>query len=439
MIEIDPREEKPANRWFSLAYVATWFLLVADGLLAYLQHVTLKKKIIPSTALVLFLFLGALLFREKRLGPRIEIRITYALICSMLITLLIGSNITFGSFPSIIFGFYVNYWYFFLAAYLISAKQFIPEKIFINTLFILAAPVVLLGVAQGIKQDNFAIGTWIAQEAGSINLGFFGKRRANSVFAHAADYGIFCGTIISIAAAHLLASKKNSTRALCLITIFAAGLGVYFTFTRTAYLVCALSLLSSIWISLQIKKQNTTAAVQNIPWLYLVIALLIYFAAPMATLLSSDDTLLSSDTLKERMFGNSFYIHELLRQGWYTLFTGLGWYVNGYYIASTPIDNQYIGLLLSTGAAGLVLWFALTYHIWKTLVLRATKTQSATIIGLTGMASTWLAHSVFDVTNTMAFIAIICLVLSPEKKSVQPERSNRDESVTDMNLKPNAN
>lgn len=401
----DQNDSKP-NSWLGFIYYGIWFLLIVDGLWGYVQHIILKKKYIPTTLFVALIFMLLITHGFKKPQKRPEFKVMYMMACWMIVTVLVGSQINFASPFKIIFGLYVNYWYVFIAVFAMGSSFRINEKQFVWLFFLTAAPLVLLGIAQGIKQDNFAIGIWISQEADANNLGFFGKRRANSTFAHASDFGLFCGIVTSIALAFLLKSKSTLHKIGWLGIIAVALAAIYFTYTRTAYLIDALA-MGMVFAIFMLKDTKHASLLSKVPFVFLAFGIVVYFATPLIQFFSSSNTMFSSASLGERIYGNNYYLHELSKAGWHTIFTGLGWFINGHYKASIPIDNQYIGILLSTGLVGLVLWFILTYCIWRGLLLKALKSDSPVAIGLAAVATPWLAHSVFDVNSTMALVAII--------------------------------
>ncbi len=406
-----PFQPRPAHFILGLGFFFAWYFLMVDGLWGYAQYVAIKKKILPASVFVLILGVAILGFRrpkDARYDRRI-MPIVYSWLCWMWVVVLFATPDPFASPFRILFGFYVNYWYFFLAALAINSSFRVREDFFLKLFYLGAIPIVCLGVAQGIKQDNFAIGTWISQEAAAFNLGFFGQRRANAAFAHADDFGFFCGIVLSISLAIWL-EKRNLWLRLALTGLMGlAAIGLYFTLTRAAYLMAACAMLGTLVIHRAKDKPST-----GLYWLpagFGLLAALIYFAAPLVRLFASSSSILSSSSLGERLYGNQYYFSELINHGWYTLLTGLGWYVNGHYRATFAIDNQYIALVLSVGLVGLALWFTLTILLWKQLLTKALETRTPLLIGLAGACSPWLAQSMFNVTNTIAFVSMVGLLI----------------------------
>lgn len=102
-----------------------------------------------------------------------------------------------------------------------------------------------LGFAQGVFKDSFAIGRWISEEGGAFNLGFFGNRRANSIFAHSEDFGFFSAMIASVALAYLVAKRSNLGQKIISAVVFLGALAcVYLTYTRAAYMMLAFALFT---------------------------------------------------------------------------------------------------------------------------------------------------------------------------------------------------
>ncbi len=406
-----PFQPRPAHFILGLGFFFAWYFLMVDGLWGYAQYVLIKKKILPASIFVLTLGVAILGFRspkdasyDRRIMP-----IVYSWLCWMWVVVLFSTSDPFASPFRILFGFYVNYWYFFLAALAINSSFRIREDHFLKLFYLGAIPIVCLGVAQGIKQDNFAIGIWISQEAAAFNLGFFGQRRANAAFAHADDFGFFCGIVLSVSLA-LWLDKRHIWLRLALTGLMGlAAIGLYFTLTRAAYLMAACAMFGTILIHRA--KGKPASGLFWLPAGFGALAMLIYFAAPLVRLLSTSSSILSSSSLGERLYGNQYYFSELLRHGWHTLFTGLGWYVNGHYRATFAIDNQYIALVLSVGLVGLGLWLTLTILLWRRLLTKALETQTPLLVGLAGACSPWLAQSMFNVTNTIAFVSIVGLLV----------------------------
>lgn len=406
-----PFEPRPAHFILGLGFFFAWYFLMVDGLWGYAQYLALKKKILPSSIFVLTLAVAVLGFRrpkdanyDRRIMP-----IVYSWLCWMWVVVLFSTSDPFASPFRILFGFYVNYWYFFLAALAINSAFRVREDVFLKLFYLGALPIVCLGVAQGIKQDNFAIGIWISQEAAAFNLGFFGQRRANAAFAHADDFGFFCGIVLSVSWALWLEKRQMWPRLLLAGVMGLAAIGLYFTLTRAAYLMATCAMFATFLIH---RAKGKPAG--NLVWLpagFGLLAMLIYFAAPLVRMFSSSSSILSSSSLGERLYGNQYYFSELINHGWHTLLTGLGWYVNGHYRATFAIDNQYIALVLSVGLVGLLLWFTLTILLWKRMLARALESRTPLLIGLAGACSPWLAQSMFNVTNTIAFVSIAGLLI----------------------------
>lgn len=414
-----PFQPRTAHVLLALGFFFAWYFLVVDGLWGYGQYIVLKKKMVPSSVFVLTLGIAILGFRRPKNDSRDTriLPILYGWICWMWVVVLFSTPDPFASPFRILFGFYVNYWYFFLAALAINTSFRVREDWFLTLFYVGALPVVCLGVAQGIKQDNFAIGTWISQEAAAFNLGFFGQRRANSAFAHADDFGFFCGIVLAVTVA-LWLHKRNVWWRLVLTGVMGlSALGLHFTLTRAAYLMSACAMLAAFLIHRA--KGKNSPLVTWLPAIFGFFALAIYLAAPLIRVFSSSSNLLSSASLAERLYGNQYYFSELIGHGWYTLLTGLGWYVNGHHRASFAIDNQYIALVLSVGLVGAALWFALTIILWRHMLDKALLTNSPLMIGLAGVCSTWLAQSMFNVTSTFAYACMVGLVLDGHLASRQ--------------------
>lgn len=406
-----PFQPRPAHFILGLGFFFAWYFLMVDGLWGYAQYVAIKKKVLPSSVFVLTLGIAILGFRrpkDARYDRRI-MPIVYSWLCWMWVVVLFATADPFASPFRILFGFYVNYWYFFLAALAINSSFRVREDFFLKLFYLGAIPIVCLGVAQGIKQDNFAIGTWVSQEAAAFNLGFFGQRRANAAFAHADDFGFFCGIVLSITSALWLSKRELWWRIALTGVLGLSAIGLYFTLTRAAYLMAVCAMFGTLLIHRA--KGKHTQLVTWLPAIFGALAMAIYLAAPLVRLFSSSSSILSSSSLGERLYGNQYYFAELLRHGWYTLFTGLGWYVNGHYRATFAIDNQYIALVLSVGLVGLCLWFALTTILWKSMLEKALRTQSPLLVGLAGACTPWLAQSVFNVTSTFAYVCIVGMLI----------------------------
>jgi hypothetical protein len=407
---------RPAHYLLAVAFFFAWYFLVVDGLWGYSQYLLIKKKVLPGSLFVMFLGAVTLLFRRPKdngYEPRI-MPILYALWCWMLIVLIMGSQDPFASPGKVLFGLYVNYYYFYLAVFAVNSSFRIQEGTFLRLFFITAIPVVCLGVAQGIMQDNFAIGKWIAQEASAFNLGFYGKRRANGAFAHAEDFGFYCGIVMSLATALWLNCRQLKLRLLWSLLIALCLLAIYFTLTRATYLMAGYAIAATVLIHRAQGKESSFLT--WLPVVFLGLSTAIFFAAPLVSMLANTDTVLSSASLNERLYGNQYYLSELQHAGWHSFLTGLGWYINGHYRANFAIDNQFVALLISIGAVGLTLWCILTSLLWRNMLSRALASRSPTLIGLAGACSPWLAQSIFNVTSTLAFVAIAGLVIQHTSK-----------------------
>jgi hypothetical protein len=407
-----PNEQRATMLFLAAAFFFSWYFLYVDGLWGYSQHLILKKKYIPTSVFVLIIGGLILLNRRKNADETDELihPVLFSWICWMLIVLLMASNVNLSHPFRIAFGFYVNYWHLFLAAIAINSSFRIKEQHFIVLLFTAAMPVIALGIAQGVMKDNFAIGNWIAQEAAAFNLGFFGSRRANGAFAHAEDLGFFSAIVMSVAFALFLSKKETIWRMGMAVVILGCLLATFFTFTRATYLVAATALAATFYIHYTHTRGHKPP--YWIPAAYFVLGTLIYFSAPLISMFSSSDTILSSASLGERLYGNRYYLGEMQRQGWHSTLTGLGWFVNGHYKATFAIDNQYIALMLSTGLIGLCFWVVVTVLLWKNLLKRALASGSPALIGLAGVASTWAMQSIFNVTSMLAFVSIAGLAIA---------------------------
>jgi hypothetical protein len=401
-------KQKVGSRGIASALIfVAWCLLYFDGLWGYTQTLTLGQKKLPSSILVLILgaYLIAKLKGEKndRLALTIA-KTSYLWACWMTCVLLIASQESFSNPFRIAFGFYVNNWPTFLIIPALLATLQIEARLAKIVLVAFSIPTLALGVAQGISQDNFEIGRKIAADAASFNLGFYGQRRANSVFGHAEDLGYFGSVASSVALTYLISSKSLTNKLWALILLTLSLLATYYTLTRATYIATAFSLTTVLILEYSRSNPKAMKLVTYLPGIYALTAAIVFFGAPLLRIL--DSGLLSTASLGDRFYGNAYYLQEIGKDGWLNYFTGLGWFVGGHHRAFFAIDNQYLGLLLSSGFVGLLFWLAVTIMIWRWLILAYIANPSPLMHGIVAGCSTWLAIAFFNVSNTFPLFAI---------------------------------
>jgi hypothetical protein len=409
------------SRLLTVAVITAWCFLYFDGLWGYLQHLAFGKKVVPGSVwLLLLLIVGfsGFSFKIGTKAARVALTVVLAWSAWMLLVLIVASQGSFSSPFRIAFGFFTNYWPIFLLVIWMNSAVRVDRKLAALMIACCTVPVLGLGITQGVLQDSLDIGRRIAEDANTNNLGFFGMRRANSIFAHAEDLGFFGAAISAIGVAMVFYSKRASIRLAGFFVFLMAVAATYFTFTRAAYLAASFSTAAALAIVWR-ERNARMPYLATMPYVFALIAALVFYGAAIVSGLS--EGLMSNHSLVDRFYGNNYYFRELEREGWYAYLTGLGWFVGGHHRALFAIDNQYLSLVLSTGLIGLVAWLVTTGLIWRRLVdVRISAPSAPLTLGLIAACSPWLGLAFFNVTNSFVMFALLVVILVGNSRESAP-------------------
>jgi hypothetical protein len=269
----------------------------------------------------------------------------------------------------------------------------LSEELVIKTLLVFFVPISLLGVAQ-----HFSGSLLLPAESPNgylqvMSWNFFGTIRGVSLFSFPESFGHFLALMGGLGLALCLSRNGSAKKgAIIIVLVLLAG---YATFTRAVQLEIAFAMFT-VWMFYRAGHRWLLAM---LPLVYGSIGLFVAFVAPLLVGSIPSFDYLSTGSLLERymewaQYGTLWVANDLL-----TFLFGAGIAQNDRFTLyrEVLIDNSFIAIGVHIGAIGLVLWFIITWSIWKYMLGELKRHLSPVRAAAAAACSVWLFASDFAV------------------------------------------
>jgi hypothetical protein len=435
------RKAAPSRNFFlkigGALFLAVWTLTLLGGAWDFLFKRLLHAPA-PSvtllTLLVLALFSLRLLNRNSQMVLAVPdiVAATWVFAAFLLLSAMVNANTQSLNLVVMLLSFHVYFFYlmFFAASPLIAGS--ISPSTLVTYLAVLGVGMALIGLAQAAAGDLFSFGYYITASVNSINATTAGKVRASALFAHADDFGIFLCIPLAIAIWKFGTELGFSRRLLWAAMILILLGGCVATLTRAVYLsAMAVSVVTvwgvrrsrinrralfPVWLPIALMAAGTSVFLFR----YIIEAFVLNFDA-----LKDFRYLLSSKSLDERIYGITYYVQQMNFEGWLAWMFGLGWAFNSNIKALIPIDNGFLGILVSCGVVGGALWLYLSWRIWVVINRFAGDRENPLAVPLVSFYSAWLLMCVFGLYYEPFMVAVLLVAVLPSHKlrKILPRRA----------------
>lgn len=426
------RKVEPSGNFFlkigGVLFVAIWTLTLLGGAWDYLFKRLLHAPA-PSvtllTLMVLALFSLRLLNRNSQMVLAVPdiVAATWVFAAFLLLSAMVNANTQSMNLVVILLSFYVYFFYlmFFAASPLVAGS--VSPGALVTYLSVLGVAMAIIGMAQAVAGDLFSFGYYITASVNSINATTAGRVRASALFAHADDFGIFLCIPLAISIWKFSLSSKISKKLLWASVVLILLGGCVATLTRAVYLSALAVTVVTIW---GCRRSRTSRRALFPVWLpiglmaagtsvflfrYIIEAFVMNFDA-----FKDFRYLLSSKSLDERIYGISYYVQQLNFEGPLAWVFGLGWAFNSNIKALVPIDNGFLGILVSCGVVGVFLWFYLSWRTWVVINRFAGDGENPLAVPLVSFYSAWLLMCVFGLYYEPFMVAVLLIAALPSQK-----------------------
>ncbi|WP_457324827.1 hypothetical protein, partial [Roseateles sp. P5_E11] len=117
------------------------------------------------------------------------------------------------------------------------------------------------------------------------------------------------------------------------------------------------------------------------------------------------------------LYGVNYYLHYLNVEGPLAWLFGLGWVFNSNIKAGVPIDNGFLGIVVSCGLAGMSFWLYLSWRIWVVINRMAGAGGGALAVPLASFYCAWLMMSVFGLYYEPFMVAVLLVATLPAQET----------------------
>ncbi|KQV86479.1 hypothetical protein [Pelomonas sp. Root1237] len=411
-----------------ILFVGIWTVTLMGGAWDYL----FKRLHAPTPSVTLLTLLVLAMFslrllnrgREMAIGAPDIIAATWLFAAFLLLAAMVNANTQSLPVVGILLSFHVYFFYlmFFAVSPIVSGSV----KSGPLTMYLVAFGVVMaaIGVAQAVTKNLFSFGYYITASVNSINATTGGRVRGSAFFSHADDLGIFlCIPLVICLYRSLLApafSKRLAWRLVGLVLLA----GCIATLTRAVYLTAVAVSLLTIWGYLRSKVNRASLFPVWLPIVLMVAGVGVFFLRYVieAFIMNVDALrdfryLVSAKSLDARLYGVNYYLHYLNVEGPLAWLFGLGWVFNSNIKAGVPIDNGFLGIVVSCGLAGMSFWLYLSWRIWVVINRMAGAGGGALAVPLASFYCAWLMMSVFGLYYEPFMVAVLLVATLPAQET----------------------
>jgi hypothetical protein len=315
----------------------------------------------------------------------------------------------------LLFSYNVYYYAVLFLPFLFYLRQTLDEWLVARTLVVFFVPLSLIGIVQNLSGTALLPTVSPNGYLEVMSWGFYGAVRGFSLFGSALDFGHFIALMGSLGLAFVLA-RRGKAKTGCLVLLLALSAG-YCTLTRTTYLEIACAMFT-VW--LLYRRPRYRRLVVILPLLYGLLGAVVAFVVPFWTGRVSADNLLSNESLLERYAEWTYYGALWLGTNLSNMLFGTGMVQNDRFevSANVLVDNTFLAVGLHIGAIGLLLWFGITWCIWKHMLAVCQESLSPVRAAAAGAWSVWLFTSVFSI-NVFYLLASMLLLVTRVKQREQ--------------------
>ena len=234
-------------------------------------------------------------------------------------------------------------------------------------------------VVQFIVGEPTHLDNWIYSQTKTINIYLYDRFRLTSFFSHANKLGMYLSFFCTLLLSYIFHNKRTYffdfwsivVTFLLLASIFI----LYFTYTRTSYLVFVFSCLFFI-VFLKIKKSNYSfKLLMYAPWIFLFIGGYLFFYQ-LTEIGMSTGKLISNETIYIRYSGYVYFLSRFSHESLFHILFGVGgkYFIGDVYDYSGGIDgffldNGFLVALINFGLIGFVLYLYIIWMAWKRLYI----------------------------------------------------------------------
>jgi hypothetical protein len=314
-------------------------------------------------------------------------------------------------------------------------RRTLHESLIVRTLLVFFVPLSLLGVAQNLSGRLLVPSDSPNGYLQVMSWSFYDSVRAFSLFNSPSYFGHFIAIIGGLGMAFWLGRIGNTVKRVVLVAlVLLAG---YSTFTRATQLEIACTMFA-VW--LLYRRTNYRRLLLALPVAYGVLGVFVAFVLPVWIESLSGENLLSNESLLGRYGLWVAYGGAWLNNGLSTFLLGAGVAQNDRLPTSEGvlIDNSFLGIAMHTGAVGLLLWLAITWHVWRYLVEQCQERLSPVRAAATGACSVWLFTSVFNTTifYPLAFMLFLFTNMKYGRRTSAAEATGIPRPRIAVGLKP---
>jgi hypothetical protein len=228
-----------------------------------------------------------------------------------------------------------------------------------------------------------------------MSWGFSGSVRAFAFFSSPSTFGHFIALVAGLAVACVL-EKKGSAVTWIGVALLAAAAG-FSTLTRATQIEVACAMFT-VWLAY--RRDRLSRLLSWVPVVYGVIGVLVAFVLPLWLESFAEADLLSNLSLLQRYGQWASYGLMWIGQGLATFLFGAGIAQNDRFQAGAEvlIDNSFLAVGVHIGFIGVVIWFAITWYVWKYMLEETREHLTPVRAASLGAWSVWILTSVFNVT-----------------------------------------
>jgi len=397
-----PQDSNTLSRGLGTVVLLILVVWTVDGLFLQTQMALFRDTPLPNFVVRVFLTLVVLAVGFSRVisgqttpVPRSIFRLWVAFLIYLIVeTLLLV--VRFG-YPAdyVIFNHTASYFAILLLPVMFYLRGILDESRIVRVLIVFFIPLGLFGIAQ-----NFSSSRILPTDSPNgylqvMSWDFLGSVRAFSFFQSPSYFGHFIALVAGLGAALYFQGDKGKKKAVALALL--ALVSGFSTMTRATQIEIACVLLT-VWMLY--RRARYRRLLSLLPVIYGILGIFVAFGAPILFQDISGDNIFSNWSIFERYLNWAHYGALWIGNGLPSFLFGAGIAQNDRFRPGQDvlIDNSFIGIGVYIGAVGLVLWFLITWQLWKYMLNHSTAENISPVrAAAVGTWSVWLFCSVFNI------------------------------------------
>ena len=266
-----------------LAYLALgiWALIFFDGLFPNIQmFITNGRIVLPNIFLkIVFLIITVLAFVLKPKLPKKQIILAWGLFVLYLVFEVVYFHFLKGfSLFTILFGYNAYYFYLLLMPFLFTFSEFIKGKHIIAMLLVIW----MINAVIAFMQHYFNATILPPKSCDGyfevLVYNFYGYCRSFGLFQNAWNNAFFLIFISIVSFFYLLTPKSLYKKVVFILIILFSGFLIYWSYTRTAYLVAFAVLCNFVLLLVLANKEKLRDKIRYLPIGNLILAVFLWIA-----------------------------------------------------------------------------------------------------------------------------------------------------------------